>query len=134
MRGHILTMAALLFGVSGMVGLPDAAKAQGGNRFLAQDQPACISVANLTTFNWPVTIQRNNGPRSTVGVKPREVMRYCAPTPLKPDDRIIVTLRSTWLPLGECRLKSGGTMEISRVPDKESDSGERTVVKCYEGG
>ncbi|HEX6959180.1 MAG TPA: hypothetical protein VF194_14455 [Ferrovibrio sp.] len=129
MRGHIPIVAALLCALSG------GASAQASSRIFAADRPACISVANLTTFNWPVTIQRNdNGTRSTVGVKPREVMRYCAPTPLAPNDRIIVTLRSTWVPLGECRLKSGGTMEIRRVPDKNSDSGERTIVKCYEGG
>lgn len=100
---------------------------------VTDDAQACISVANLTEFNWPISIRREGRARSTVGVKPREVMRYCAPDRLKPGEHIIVTLRSSWVPLGECELRNRGTMEISRVPDKNSDSGERTIVKCYGG-
>lgn len=135
MRGHPGKcsggLAALL-----LFGWPVAVMAQQGipnitPGIVTDDAQACISIANLTQFNWPVSIRRTGRARSTVGVKPREVMRYCAPDRLKPDEYIIVTLRSSWVPLGECELKNRGTMEISRVLDKDSDSGERTIVKCY---
>jgi hypothetical protein len=127
--------ALLLLAVPVLLVGPAAALAQAGSGIVpglvTDDEQACISVANLTQFNWPITIQRTGRARSTVGVKPREVMRYCAPDRLKPGEHIIVTLRSSWVPLGECELRNRGTMEISRVPDKDSDSGERTIVKCY---
>src|SRR3546814_9205821 len=62
---------------------------------VTDDAQACISVANLTEYNWPISIRREGRARSTVGVKPREVMRYCAPDRLKPGEHIIVTLRSS---------------------------------------
>lgn len=127
MRGR-LTGAAVLLAVA--AALPASAQV---NRIITDDQQACVSVANLTEFNWPVSIKREGRARSTVGVKPREVMRYCAPDRLKPGEFIIVTLRSSWMPLGECKLRNRGTMEIFRVPDPDMDSGERTEVKCYEG-
>lgn len=127
MRGR-LTGAAVLLAV--VAALPASAQV---NRIITDDRQACVSVANLTEYNWPVSIRREGRARSTVGVKPREVMRYCAPDRLGPNEFIIVTLRSSWMPLGECRLKNRGTMEIFRVPDADMDSGERTEVKCYEG-
>src|SRR3546814_8270640 len=42
---------------------------------VTDDAQACISVANLTEYNWPISIRREGRARSTVGVKPREVMR-----------------------------------------------------------
>lgn len=131
-------LAALLLLGWLLLGWPAPAAAQQGipsitPGIVTDDAQACVSIANLTEFNWPVSIRRTGRARSTVGVKPREVMRYCAPDRLKPDEYIIVTLRSSWVPLGECELRNRGTMEISRVPDPNSDSGERTIVKCYGG-
>ena len=100
----------------------------------AQAGQACISVANLTEYNWPVSIRREGRVQSIVNVKPREISRYCAPDRLGAGEVIIVTLKSSWFPVGECRLKDRGTMEVFRVPDPEADSGETTKVKCYEGG
>src|SRR5690606_40377787 len=61
-------------------------------------------------------------------VKPREVSRYCAPDRLKSDERIIVQLKSTWFPIGECSLRNRGTMEIYREKSDETDSGEVTKI------
>ena len=131
-RGFLSGAAAALLAIS----VPAAVLAQSRSgiapNILNDNAQTCVSVANLTQYNWPVSIQRKGHARSMVGVKPREVMRYCAPVPLPPSERIVVTLHSSWVPLGECELKNGGTMEISRVPDKNSDSGERTIVKCYD--
>ena len=51
---------------------------------ITDDSQACISVANLTQFNWPITLAREGRQRSTVNVKAREVMRFCMPDRLKP--------------------------------------------------
>lgn len=123
-----------LVGLAALLSLDAAAQQQQRPpAIITDDAQACISVANLTQHNWPITLAREGRQRSTVNVKAREVMRYCAPDRLKPGEKIIVTLRSSWMPLGECKLLNRGTMEIYRVPDKSLESGERTEVKCYEG-
>ncbi|WP_341704144.1 hypothetical protein [Ferrovibrio sp.] len=129
--GAAALLAVLLAGTAGAQQGPGIPNIVPG--IVTDDAQACVSVANLTQYNWPVTITRKDRGRSTVGVKPREVMRYCAPDRLRPDEYIIITLRSSWLPLGECKLKNRGTMEIFRVKDPDMQSGERTEVKCYEG-
>lgn len=100
---------------------------------VTDDAQACVSVANLTEYNWPIGIRREGRVNSIVTVKPREVQRYCAPDRLAPNERIIVQLKSSWLPIGECSLKNRGTMEIYREKSDQTDSGEVTRVKCYEG-
>lgn len=97
------------------------------------DAQACVSVANLTEYNWPIGIRREGRVNSIVNVKPREVQRYCAPDRLGPNERIIVQLKSSWFPLGECSLKNRGTMEIYREKSDLTDSGEVTKVRCFEG-
>lgn len=123
--GIIAGLAALLFCAT-------AAHAQ-PQRPVTDDAQACVTVANLTEYNWPVGIRREGRVNSTVNVKPREVQRYCAPDRLGSDERIIVQLKSSWFPLGECSLRNRGTMEIYREKSDQTDSGEVTKVKCYEG-
>lgn len=132
MRGRAWLVAALSC-LAVDAAAPNAAWAQAVNRIITDDAQACVSIANLTEYNWPVTIRREGRVSSTVMAKRREVMRYCAPDRLKPDERIVVTLKSTWFPLGECSLKNRGTMEIYREKSDQTDSGEVTRVKCYEG-
>lgn len=135
MRAASLTLVGLAALLSLDVVISDAwaQQQQRPPAIITDDAQACISVANLTKFNWPITLAREGRQRSTVSVKAQEVMRYCAPDRLKAGEHITVTLRSSWMPLGECKLRNRGTMEIFRVPDKSMDSGERTEVKCYEG-
>lgn len=120
----IAGLAALLFCVS--------ATAQ-PQRPITDDAQACVTIANLTEYNWPIGIRREGRVNSTVIAKPREVNRYCAPDRLGPNEFIRVQLKSSWFPLGECMLKNRGTMEIYREKSTETDSGEVTKVKCYEG-
>lgn len=122
--GIIAGLAALLFCAT--------ASAQ-PQRPVTDDAQACVTIANLTEYNWPIGIRREGRVNSTVIAKPREVNRYCAPDRLGPNEVIIVQLKSSWFPLGECRLKNRGTMEIYREKSTETDSGEVTKVKCYEG-
>lgn len=98
-----------------------------------EDAQACVTVANLTEYNWPIGIRREGRVNSTVIAKPREVNRYCAPDRLGPNEFIIIQVKSSWFPVGECRLKNRGTMEIYREKSDITDSGEVTKVKCYEG-
>lgn len=126
-RGH----AGILAGLVALL-LCATATAQ-PQRPVTDDAQACVSIANLTEYNWPVAIRREGRVNSTVTAKPREVQRYCAPDRLGPDEVIVVQLKSSWFPLGECRLKNRGTMEIYREKSTETDSGEVTKVKCYEG-
>lgn len=127
MRGRIPCVAVLLCLFA------EPVFAQAPNRIITDDAQACVSVANLTEYNWPIGIRREGRVNSTVTVKPREVARYCAPDRLKPGERIIVQLKSSWFPIGECSLKNRGTMEIYREKSDQTDSGEVTRVKCYEG-
>ncbi|WP_298724905.1 hypothetical protein [uncultured Ferrovibrio sp.] len=137
MRGQVWAVvwagAALACLVSQAASAQTPNRSQAPNRIITDDAQACISIANLTEYKWPVTIRRTGRVSSTVMAQPREVMRYCAPDRLKPDERIIVTLKSTWFPIGECSLKNRGTMEIYREKSDQTDSGETTKVKCYEG-
>lgn len=107
-----------------------AASAQ-PQRPITDDAQACVTIANLTEYNWPIGIRREGRVNSTVIAKPREVNRYCAPDRLGPNEYIRVQLKSSWFPLGECELKNRGTMEIYREKSTETDSGEVTRVKCY---
>lgn len=127
MRGRIGYVAASL------CLLADPAWAQAPGSIITDDAQACVSIANLTEYNWPIGIRREGRVNSTVTIKPREVSRYCAPDRLKANERIIVQLKSSWFPLGECSLKNRGTMEIYREKSDQTDSGEVTKVKCYEG-
>jgi hypothetical protein len=102
-------------------------------RPITDDAQACVTIANLTEYNWPIGIRREGRVNSTVIAKPREVNRYCAPDRLGPNEVIRVQLKSSWFPLGECELKNRGTMEIYREKSTETDSGEVTKVKCYGG-
>jgi hypothetical protein len=102
-------------------------------RPVTDDSQACVTVANLTEYNWPIGVRREGRVNSTLIAKPREVNRYCAPDRLGPNEFIIVQVKSSWFPVGECRLKNRGTMEIYREKSTETDSGEVTRVKCYEG-
>jgi len=125
--------AALFLSVAALLLPASAAFAQGRAPIITDDAQACVSIANLTQYNWPVRIKREGRVHSTVKVKPREVSRYCAPDRLGSGEHIYVILLSSWFPLGECKLRNRGTMEIYREPSKETDSGEVTKVKCYEG-
>ncbi len=125
-----LSVAAALFTATGAFA---PLQAQGRPPIVTDDQQACVTVANLTQYNWPIRIKREGRVHSTVNSKPREVTRYCAPDRLGAGEFIYVILLSSWLPLGECKLRNRGTMEIYREPSKETDSGEVTKVKCYEG-
>ncbi len=100
-------------------------------RPVTDDAQACVTIANLTEYNWPIGIRREGRVNSTVIAKPREVNRYCAPDRLGPNEYIRVQLKSSWFPLGECELRNRGTMEIYREKSTETDSGEVTRVKCY---
>lgn len=131
MDGRTSLSAVLLCLYGGALSWPAAAQVP--NRIITDDAQACVSIANLTEYNWPVNIRREGRVNSTVTVKPREVSRYCAPDRLKPNERIIVQLKSTWFPIGECTLRNRGTMEIFREKSDQTDSGEVTRVKCYEG-
>ena len=106
---------------------------QAPQRPVTDDAQACVQIANLTEYNWPIRIKREGRVHSTVNAKPREVQRYCAPDRLGAGEFIYVVLLSSWFPLGECKLRNRGTMEIYREPSTETDSGEATKVKCYEG-
>ena len=128
--GIIAGLATLL--LCATAALIESALAQ-PQRPVTDDAQACVTVANLTEYNWPVGIRREGRVNSTVNVKPREVQRYCAPDRLGPNERIIVQLKSSWFPLGECSLRNRGTMEIYREKSDQTDSGEVTKVKCYEG-
>ena len=125
-----ISVAAALFPVAGAFA---PAQAQGRLPIVTDDQQACVTVANLTQYNWPLRIKREGRVHSTVNSKPREVTRYCAPDRLAAGEFIYVILLSSWLPLGECKLRNRGTMEIYREPSTETDSGEVTRIKCYEG-
>lgn len=127
MRGH----AGVIAGLAALLFCGDlAAQPQ---RPVTDDAQACVTIANLTQYNWPINIRREGRVNSTVIAKPREVNRYCAPDRLGPSEFITVQVKSTWFPVGECRLKNRGTMEIYREKSDETDSGEVTRVKCYEG-
>lgn len=130
-----LSVAAALLPVAGAFA-PVQAQGQTQRRppIVTDDQQACVTVANLTQYNWPIRIKREGRVHSTVNSKPREVTRYCAPDRLGSGEFIYVILLSSWLPLGECKLRNRGTMEIYREPSTETDSGEVTKVKCYTGG
>jgi hypothetical protein len=128
--------ASLICGLAALFAL--AANAQQRPNIVPQplfpeDAQACVTVANLTEYNWPIGIRREGRVNSTVIAKPREVNRYCAPDRLGADEFIRVQLKSSWFPLGECELKNRGTMEIYREKSTETDSGEVTRVKCYGG-
>ena len=120
--GILAGLAALLFCAT--------ASAQ-PQRPVTDDAQACVTIANLTEYNWPIGIRREGRVNSTVIAKPREVNRYCAPDRLGPNEYIRVQLKSSWFPLGECELRNRGTMEIYREKSTETDSGEVTRVKCY---
>src|SRR3546814_20944011 len=66
---------------------------------VTDDAQACISVATLTEYNWPISIRREGRARRTVGVQPSEVMRYRAPDRLTPGKPLIVTQRPPRSPL-----------------------------------
>jgi hypothetical protein len=123
--------AGIFAGLAALL-LCDAVLAQ-PRRPVTDDAQACVTIANLTEYNWPIGIRREGRVNSTVTAKPREVQQYCAPDRLGANEVIIVQLKSSWFPLGECRLKNRGTMEIYREKSTETDSGEVTKVKCYEG-
>ncbi|WP_430398088.1 hypothetical protein [Ferrovibrio sp.] len=125
--------AALVLSVAAALLPTISASAQGRPPIVTDDAQACVTVANLTQYNWPIRIKREGRVHSTVNSKPREVTRYCAPDRLGSGEFIYVILLSSWLPLGECKLRNRGTMEIFREPSTETDSGEVTRIKCYEG-
>ena len=127
--GIIAGLAALLLCGAAVV---HSAGAQ-PQRPVTDDAQACVTIANLTEYNWPIGIRREGRVNSTVIAKPREVNRYCAPDRLGANEYIRVQLKSSWFPLGECELKNRGTMEIYREKSTETDSGEVTRVKCYGG-
>ncbi len=129
----MLRGAALVLSVAAALLPAVPAIAQGRPPIITDDAQACVTVANLTQYNWPIRIKREGRVHSTVNSKPREVTRYCAPDRLGSGEFIYVILLSSWLPLGECKLRNRGTMEIYREPSTETDSGEVTKVKCYEG-
>lgn len=124
--------SGILAGLAAAILLCSAAQAQ-PQRPVTDDAQACVTIANLTEYNWPIGIRREGRVNSTVIAKPREVNRYCAPDRLGPNEYIRVQLKSSWFPLGECELKNRGTMEIYREKSTETDSGEVTRVKCYGG-
>lgn len=126
-RGH----AGVIAGLAALL-LCSSASAQ-PQRPITDDAQACVTVANLTEYNWPIGIRREGRVNSTLIAKPREVNRYCAPDRLAAGEFIIVQVKSSWFPVGECRLRNRGTMEIYREKSTETDSGEVTRVKCYEG-
>lgn len=129
-RGSGLTgLAAALL----LCGTAVAQQLPGRPPIITDDAQACVTVANLTEYNWPIGIRREGRVNSTVIAKRREVNRYCAPDRLGPNERIVVQVKSSWFPIGECSLKNRGTMEIYREKSDQTDSGEVTKVKCYEG-
>lgn len=133
MRPRAWTGATLALSVAAALLPATDVLAQGRPPIVTDDQQACVTVANLTQYNWPIRIKREGRVHSTVNSKPREVTRYCAPDRLGSGEFIYVILLSSWLPLGECKLRNRGTMEIYREPSTETDSGEVTRIKCYEG-
>ncbi len=91
---------------------------------------ACAIVANTTPYTYPVRIGREGRRPASLSVPPKKLTQLCSPEPIPPDEKIVVEVRSFWAPLGECHLLSGGTVEISRYPSDESNTGEMTRVTC----
>lgn len=94
----------------------------------AQAGQACIDVNNTTDYWWPIRLRIGQGAPQQHRIDARTFGRLCMHGAQPADQPIAVSVRSSWLPVGECQLPSGGLVTISRTTD--SDGQDVTNVEC----
>ena len=112
-RAAAMTAALLLGGIG-------QAAAQAG-------QP-CADINNATDYYWPIRLQIGDGPYQQMRIEKRTFGRLCMRNTPATDQQLTVSVRSSWMPVGECILPPGGLVTIERRPD--SDGKEVTHVTC----
>ncbi|MFC3230250.1 hypothetical protein ACFOGJ_23570 [Marinibaculum pumilum] len=101
---------------------------------LAAQQPAaaqsgtpCADINNTTDFSWPIRLQIGDGPPQQMRIAEQTFGRFCM-RGIPSTDTLTVTVRSTWVPVGECTFAPGGLVTIERRPN--SDGEQQTFVTC----
>ncbi len=94
--------------------------AVGGGRAMAQTLPpqVCVDVINDTDYWMPGALESADHDPVGFHFEARHTTRACMRDLLLPGTILKVVIKSGWgLPIGTCRLQSGGAMRIVRRPD-----------------
>ena len=84
----------------------------------AAADPACLEVANNTDYWMPGALESADHDPVGFHFEARHTTRACMRDLLLPGTILKVVIKSGWgLPIGTCRLQSGGAMRIVRRPD-----------------
>lgn len=98
----------------------------------AQAREPCIDVNNTTDYWWPVRLRIGTGPWQQMRIDARTFGRLCMRGAAPTAERIGVSVRSSWVPVGACELLPGGLVTILRRPGP--DGQEVTDVTCSPPG
>lgn len=80
----------------------------------AQAQAPCVDINNTTENWWPVRMRLGTAPPQQLRIDARTFGRLCLLNTPHTDQEIHVSVRSTWMPVGECSLPPGGQVTIER--------------------
>lgn len=94
----------------------------------AQAGQPCADINNATDYYWPIRLQIGDGPYQQVRIEKRTFGRLCMRNTPATGEALTVSVRSSWMPVGECTMPPGGLVTIERRPD--GDGKEVTHVTC----
>lgn len=118
---HVAWVAALLAGMAA-----GAAPATG------QAQEPCVDVNNTTDYWWPVRLRIGKGPPQQLRIDANTFGRLCMRGIGPTEEPIAVSVRSSWVPVGECDLPAGGLVTVERRAGPDGE--EVTHVGCSPPG
>ncbi len=88
----------------------------------------CADINNTTDYYWPIRLQIGDGPYQQMRIEKRTFGRLCMRNAAATDQPLTVSVRSSWMPVGECVMPPGGLVTIERRPGP--DGNEVTHVTC----
>lgn len=93
----------------------------------AQSGAPCADINNTTGYSWPIRMQIGDGAPQQMRIEKQTFGRFCM-RDIPSTAELTVSVRSTWVPVGECTFPPGGLVTITRRPNSDGD--ERTYVTC----
>lgn len=95
---------------------------------VAQAQAPCVDINNTTENWWPVRMRLGTAPPQQLRIDARTFGRLCLVNTPHTDQEIHVSVRSSWMPVGECSLPPGGQVTIERRAAQDGTAS--THVTC----
>jgi len=95
---------------------------------VAQAQAPCVDVNNTTENWWPIRLRLGDGPPQQLRIDGQTFGRLCMRDTAPTTEEIHVSVRSTWMPVGECTVPPGGQVTIERQTGQDGTA--TTRVTC----